>query len=119
MDVDGTKTVLEIVRGVGPDDVRTEAFEVPFGGEASVLDGLLWIREHVDSTLAFRFSCISANVCRECIMLIDGKTAYACVERLNGGRMALHPLATKRHIRDLACATIPPKESLHPGGAPE
>jgi succinate dehydrogenase/fumarate reductase-like Fe-S protein len=39
-----------------------------------VLDGLLWLRREVDPSLAIRFSCINANVCKECTMLIDGAT---------------------------------------------
>ena len=102
---------LSIPRG---DDTarQVEVFEVPYEEGASILDGLIWIRENLDSSLAFRYSCISANVCRECVMLIDGETGYACVERLRPGPMELAPLAKKKVLRDLACDTIPPKERL-------
>jgi succinate dehydrogenase/fumarate reductase-like Fe-S protein len=47
-----------------------------------VLDDLRWIRAHRDPTLAIRFSCINANACKECVIEIDGKTAYVCTARL-------------------------------------
>ena len=107
-----TVAMLRIARG-GPDDAgRFDAFEVPYTPGQSILDGLLWIREHVDPSLAFRFACINANVCKECVMRIDGRNAYACTERLRPGETVLEPLATKRRIRDLACDTVPPKERL-------
>ena len=81
----------------------------------SILDGLMWIREHADPSLAFRFACINANVCKECVMRIDGKNGYACTERLKPGETVLEPLASKRRIRDLACDTVPPKERLSRG----
>ena len=102
--------VLEIARGVGEGPTRLERFEVPYAPGASVLDGLAWIREHADAGLGFRYSCISANVCKECVMRIDGHNGYACTERLKPGVTRLEPLRGKRRLRDLACDTVPPKE---------
>ena len=90
--------------------LHRETFEVPYQPGASILDGLIWIRENVDPTLAFRYSCINANVCRECIMIVDGQVAYACVERLHEGDICLAPIESKPHLRDLVCDTLPPKE---------
>ena len=72
----------------------------------------MWIRENRDSSLAFRYSCISANVCKECVLLIDGKKGYACTERLQAGGMDIRPLPNTKLVRDLACETVPPKERL-------
>ena len=107
--------VLRIARGGPRDVVRSDVFEVPFTPGQSILDGLMWIREHADPSLAFRFSCINANVCKECVMRIDGKNAYACTERLKPSETVLEPLANKRRIRDLVCDTVPPKERLTRG----
>ena len=87
-------------------------FEVPYEPGASVLDGLLWIREHVDPSLAFRYSCINANVCKECVIRVNGETTYACTARLGPGETLLEPLPNKRRLRDLACDTVPRKERL-------
>ena len=105
-------SIIEIARGVGDGETRFERFEVPYTPGASVLDGLMWIREHTDPGLAFRYSCINANVCRECVMTIDGRVGYACVERLHPGSITIAPLANKPLIRDLVCDTISPKERL-------
>jgi len=104
--------VLEIARGAGDGTTVLQRFEVPFEPGASVLDGLIWIREHLDASLAFRYSCINANVCKECVMRIDGENAYACMARLQKGITRLEPLTGKRRLRDLACDTVPPKERL-------
>ena len=104
--------MLKVTRGGGALPATTVDYEVPFESGASVLDGLLWIRAHVEPSLAFRYSCINANVCRECTMLIDGKTTYACTARLKQGVTEVQPLLTKRHIRDLVTDTLPPKERL-------
>jgi succinate dehydrogenase/fumarate reductase-like Fe-S protein len=92
---------------------RIEAFEVPFEPGASVLDALIWLRAHRDPSLAFRYSCINANVCKECTIAIDGKVDYACTTRLVADRaMSLEPLPGKRVLRDLVTDTVPPREKL-------
>ena len=103
---------LRIARGTADAPQRFETFEVPFTAGASILDGLLWIRENVASDLAFRFACINANVCKECVMRIDGKNGYACTERLKPGETTLEPVPSKIVIRDLACESVPPRERL-------
>ena len=105
-------STLEIARGIGDEPSQFQRFEVPYTPGASVLDGLMWIREHSDAGLAFRYSCISANVCKECVMRVNGRNAYACMERLHPGLTRLQPLKGKRRLRDLACDTVPPKEKL-------
>ena len=60
-------------------------YEVPFEPGQSVLDGLCWISANRDPSLAFRFSCINANACKECMMEIDGATRL-CLHRAPAGR---------------------------------
>lgn len=103
---------LEIQRGTGPDDIRWESYAVAFDEGQSVLDGLRWIRQYKDPSLAIRFSCINANACKECVMRIDGKTAYACTTPLKSAGMRVEPLPNKRLIRDLVTDTLPPDERL-------
>ena len=104
--------VLKIFRGTSEGPGRFERFEVPYRDGASVLDGLVWIREHRDASLAFRYACINANVCKECVMRIDGKNGYACTARLKPGETVLEPLASKKVVRDLACETVVGRERL-------
>ncbi len=103
---------LRVSRGTGEADRRFDAFEVPYEDGASVLDALVWIRTHVDSSLAIRYSCINANACKECMVLVDGKVAYACTARLKPGTVTVEPLANKRLLRDLVTDIVPPKERL-------
>jgi len=72
----------------------------------------VWIRTNCDDTIAFRYSCINANACKECMMLVDGKTAYACTERLKEGVTKLAPLPKKLLVRDLVTEIAPPDERL-------
>lgn len=105
---------LRIRRGGSDGAGGLEAFEVPYEDGASVLDGLLYVRENADPTLAVRYSCISANVCKECTMLIDGAVQYACVARLKPGVTQLEPLSGKQLLRDLVSATVSPRERPGP-----
>lgn len=95
--------------GTTPTDAR---FDVPFTPGQTLLDGLRHIRTHTDPTLAFRYSCINANACKECMMLVDGKTAYACTTRLREGEIHLAPLPNKTLVSDLVTEIAPPDERL-------
>ncbi len=109
------KATLAIQRGTPGEPPRVESFEVAFEHGQSVLDGLRLLRCETDSSLAFRFSCINANACKECMMLIDGRVDYACTVRLKEGVTALAPLPKKAWIRDLVTEIAPPDERLFPG----
>ena len=107
------KTVpISIQRGGGDTPYRTESFEVPYSEGMSVLDALIWIRNNADPSLAFRYSCINANACKECVLKVDGKTDYACTARLDEQGVTIGPLTNKTLIRDLVVDTLPPKERL-------
>jgi len=111
--LDGTRTMtLRVYRGAEGDPPRYDTFEVPFEDGASVLDAIVWIRGHRDPSVAFRYSCVNANACKECMVRVDGKIGYACTERLSPGTMTVEPLANKRLIRDLVTDIVPPKERL-------
>ncbi len=93
--------------------VKPESFEVPFEPGQSVLDGLRWIRVHKDPTLAFRYSCLNANACKECMMEVDGEVVYACLARLEPREIRVAPLSNKPLVRDLVTEIAPPAERLH------
>jgi succinate dehydrogenase/fumarate reductase-like Fe-S protein len=103
---------LQVWRGLAPGDGHVEVYEVPFESGQSVLDGLRWIRANRDPTLAIRFSCINANACKECMVEIDGATAYACTTRLEPRGMTVKPLPNKTLVRDLVTEIAPPGERL-------
>ena len=106
------ETTLKIWRGAGGETGHFETHVVPFEPGQSVLDGLRWLRANVDPSLAVRFSCINANACKVCVMLLDGKSVYACTARLEAREMALEPLKNKAWIRDLVAEIAPPAERL-------
>jgi succinate dehydrogenase/fumarate reductase-like Fe-S protein len=103
---------LTIERRVLGGAVRRDTFDVPFEAGQSVLDGLRWIRVNRDPTLAFRYSCLNANACKECVMEVDGEVVYACLARLEPREMHLAPLSNKPLVRDLVTEIAPPPERL-------
>jgi succinate dehydrogenase/fumarate reductase-like Fe-S protein len=103
---------LHVWRGLAREEGRIETYDVPFEAGQSLLDGLRWIRANRDPTLAIRFSCINANACKECMVEIDGATAYACTTRLEARDMTLGPLPNKTLVRDLVTEIAPPGERL-------
>jgi succinate dehydrogenase / fumarate reductase iron-sulfur subunit len=60
-----------------------------------VLDGLIWIKNHIDPTLTFRRSC-REGVCGSCAMNIDGQNTLACTKSMHdvaaGGAVKVNPL---------------------------
>ena len=108
-----TETVpITIQRGSSGEEPRLETHNVPYREGMSVLDAVVWLRTHVDSTIAFRYSCINANACKECMVSVDGKTCYACTTRLSPEGATVGPLPNKTLLRDLVTDIVPPKESL-------
>lgn len=100
-----------LVRRGGPDVLSFwSRFEIAYDPGHSVLDGLRQIREESDPSLAFRYSCINANACKECMIELDGKTVYACIARLQPREMTLAPLSNKKLVRDLVTEIAPPTE---------
>lgn len=78
-----------------------QTFEVPDSEGLTVLDALMWLREHVDPELAFRFACRNANACKECVAVINGKKTYLCTYP-GCGEVRVEPLPNKPLLRDLA-----------------
>jgi succinate dehydrogenase/fumarate reductase-like Fe-S protein len=101
-----TKTAhLRVWRGTGPQDGHYEEFDVQFEDGESVLDGLVRLRYGAAPSLAFQFSCFNANVCKECVMMIDGTVDYACIAKLKPGVTQLDPMPEQPILRDLLVDT--------------
>ena len=101
---------LKVWRGMNREHGHYDEFDVEFEDGDSVLDGLVRIRVTRDPDLAIRFSCFNANVCKECLMLIDGKVEYACIAKLRAGLIQLDPLPDRPILRDLVTDTLSHKE---------
>ncbi|MEE2527310.1 succinate dehydrogenase iron-sulfur subunit [Hyphobacterium sp. HN65] len=67
-----------------------------------VLDALLWIKNNVDSTLAFRRSC-REGVCGSCAMNIGGRNTIACTKGMDEvkGDITIAPLPHQPVVKDL------------------
>ncbi len=75
-------------------------YKVPGSKAKTVLDALLYIRDHIDGTLAFRASCTQGR-CGSCAMHINGKYGLACETPLRAGKITIRPLAQLPIIKDL------------------
>ena len=68
-----------------------------------VLDGLIWIKNHIDPTLTFRRSC-REGVCGSCAMNIDGQNTLACTKSMHDvkdGAVKINPLPHQPVVKDL------------------
>lgn len=81
---------------------RFDEFEVPFTKGMTVLDGLNYIQENLDATLAYRSSC-REGVCGSCAMHINGKYGLACEAQLMElpEKITVRPMAHLDIIKDM------------------
>ncbi len=81
---------------------RFEEYAVPANSGMTVLDGLYFIQEHIDGSLAFRSSC-RAGVCGSCAMHINGTYRLACETQVKdlGSTIKVRPLAHLPVMKDL------------------
>ena len=56
---------------------RFQSYEVPCQNDWAILDGLNYIKENLDTTLAFRWSC-HMMVCGSCGMMVNGEPVLTC-----------------------------------------
>ncbi len=98
---DGVKATVKILRRdpgtKGRPRYRT--YEVPFARGDKVLGGLLYIYQHLDPCLSFRFNCRGRH-CGECAMMINGSPGLACVVPMSR-ELALEPLRNLPVVKDL------------------
>ena len=81
--------------------IQAYKFEVRDG--MTVLEGLHWIKDNLDPTLAWRYSC-RMGICGSCGMLINGSPALACntqILHLSQSDISVGPLPNFEIIRDL------------------
>jgi succinate dehydrogenase / fumarate reductase iron-sulfur subunit len=80
-----------------------QTFDVPDIKGMTVLEGLFYILEELDPTLAFRCSCREA-VCGSCAMHINGEYRLACKTQVSAMSepITVRPLAHMPVIKDMA-----------------
>ncbi|PZR51710.1 fumarate reductase iron-sulfur subunit [Xylanimonas oleitrophica] len=105
---DGAPTVrVTVTRQEPGQEPRDETFEVPYTDRTSVLDALDWIKDHVDPSLTFRWSCRMA-VCGSCGVMVNGRPVLGCETFVSGYRtsgITVGPLAHAEVQRDLVVDT--------------
>jgi len=84
-----------------------QEYYLPLNRESTLLDGLIYIREELDGTLAFRCSCRSA-ICGSCGLRVNDKAVLACHTRIgevldsqDQAIIVLEPLRNLPVIKDL------------------
>ena len=84
------------------DSLREQHYEITERPDWSVLDGLNHIKDEIDPTLTFRWSC-RMEICGSCGMMIDGEPRLACSTFLrdHGDTVRIGPLAHFPVVRDL------------------
>ena len=101
------KITLEIARYSPEQDQEPhfESFEVPVYKEWVVLDALNHIKDTVDGTLTYRWSC-RMGICGSCGMMVNGEPKLTCATFLssyakNGNKIRVEPLRYFPIVRDL------------------
>ncbi len=78
-----------------------QTYHVPHDQNATVLNCLDYIYEHLDPGLSFRREC-KIGVCVSCLMVINGRAGFACL-RIAEKEMTLEPQVKKAVlVKDLA-----------------
>lgn len=81
-----------------------QSFRVPFTDDMSVLQGLQYIKDELDGSLTFRWSCRMA-ICGSCGKMVNGVPHLSCKTFLRDyypGKVRIEPLANFPVERDLA-----------------
>src|SRR6202166_3541348 len=84
-----------------------QGFEVPFRRDWVVLDALNYIKDKVDGTLTYRWSC-RMGICGSCGMMVNGEPKLTCATFLsqygNNAKVRVEPLRYFPVVRDLVTA---------------
>ena len=101
------KIILEVARYSPEQDTKLcfVTYEVPVHKEWVVLDALNYIKDKVDGSLTYRWSC-RMGICGSCGMMVNGEPKLTCATFLssyahNGNKIRVEPLRYFPVIRDL------------------
>jgi fumarate reductase iron-sulfur subunit len=103
------RITLEVTRYDPANDEkpRLDAYEVPLRKEWVVLDALNYIKDHLDGSLSFRWSC-RMGVCGSCGMTVNGVPKLTCATFLSDyapGPVRVEPMSNFPVLRDLVVDT--------------
>ena len=80
-----------------------QSYAVPFKKEWVILDALNYIKDELDGTLSYRWSC-RMGVCGSCGMMVNGEPVLSCasfLETFYPGPIRIEPLENFPVVRDL------------------
>ncbi|HEY5856344.1 MAG TPA: succinate dehydrogenase iron-sulfur subunit [Aldersonia sp.] len=80
-----------------------QRYEVPLRADWAILDGLNYIKDRLDGTLSYRWSC-RMGICGSCGMTVNGEPKLTCATFLTEyqpGPIRVEPLRNFPVIRDL------------------
>lgn len=83
---------------------RYQTYRVPFSDDMSLLQGLQYIKDHLDGSLTFRWSCRMA-ICGSCGAMANGRPVLGCETFLRDycpGPVRIEPLNHFPIVKDLA-----------------
>ena len=105
--------VLEVMRYDSEHDAepRFQSYEIPYTDDMSVLQGLQYVKDHLDGTLTYRWSC-RMGVCGSCGMMVNGQPRLTCSAFLRDyypNPVRVEPLAHFPVLRK-ALGTLAPEE---------
>ena len=86
----------------GKAEPRFDEFHVPFFKGMTVLDALIYARDHYDSSLTFRHSCRQA-VCGSDALFVNGQQRLGCKTQMAEleGPVRIEPLPHQDVVKDL------------------
>jgi fumarate reductase iron-sulfur subunit len=99
-------TITLVVTRYRPEQDRAptaQSYAVPFRNDWVVLDALNHIKDQIDGTLSYRWSC-RMGVCGSCGMMVNGDPKLTCAAFLRDyvpGPIRVEPLANFPIVRDL------------------
>jgi len=112
MTEDSTRQITFKIQRYDPEEdvaPHFQEFIVPSSQGMTVLDGLIYIKENLDSSLTFRASCRMA-ICGSCAMLINNYPHLSChtqIEEFHSKRLTVQPLANLPIVKDLVSSLTP------------
>lgn len=96
---------LEILRYRPEQEAKPvyQSYEVPFRKDWVILDAINHIKDMIDGSLSFRWSC-RMGVCGSCGMMVNGEPVLTCatfLEKYLPGPIRVEPLGNFPVVRDL------------------
>ena len=107
---------LEIFRYCPEKDAEPlfKSYQVPFREDWVVLDAINYIKDELDGTLSYRWSC-RMGVCGSCGMMVNGEPKLTCSAFLrdySSGKIRVEPLQGFPVLRDLVFQMVLSKYSF-------